>query len=264
MPFSDLEARRAYNRAYQKRNATRLSAIRRERRLRDPLRKEKANAAAKRRRQANPELVRARNRAQYHKNPEAARERTRLWAQHHPDRLRVSRAKTKAKRREADRVQQKAYKAAHYEQCRKHWKARTDKIKANPEIHEARKRQQRDYYRRNAERRKQQVKEYTAANPERARLWARISTARRRATAASRGGICTGAQWLKRLTYYGFACAYCTRALTRVTAQRDHVKPVSAGGSEWPSNLVPACATCNMRKHMKRWLPKPVWARGTP
>lgn len=31
----------------------------------------------------------------------------------------------------------------------------------------------------------------------------------------------------------------------------DHVIPVARGGSNWPANLVPACNSCNSKKHAK-------------
>ena len=44
------------------------------------------------------------------------------------------------------------------------------------------------------------------------------------------------------LTHY---CAYCAESPAEVM---DHVIPKSQGGSNKPSNLVPACNTCNLSK----------------
>jgi len=43
-------------------------------------------------------------------------------------------------------------------------------------------------------------------------------------------------------------CAYCRRNLRRRTATVDHLVPRSAGGTDDDSNLVLACATCNLAK----------------
>lgn len=47
----------------------------------------------------------------------------------------------------------------------------------------------------------------------------------------------------------GFRCHYCgRRAGPDVTLQLDHRIPVSAGGTNDRSNLVPACTACNQGK----------------
>ena len=43
----------------------------------------------------------------------------------------------------------------------------------------------------------------------------------------------------------GGRCVYCTRPATAI----DHVVPLSRGGANHPSNIVPACRSCNSRKH---------------
>lgn len=43
-------------------------------------------------------------------------------------------------------------------------------------------------------------------------------------------------------------CYYCGKPLTRVDERRDHMTPVAAGGSEWPSNIALTCHECNHAK----------------
>ena len=43
-----------------------------------------------------------------------------------------------------------------------------------------------------------------------------------------------------------FTCRYCGRSAPDVVLHIDHVQPRSAGGSDDPSNLVVACAACNI------------------
>lgn len=49
------------------------------------------------------------------------------------------------------------------------------------------------------------------------------------------------------LERWGHACAYCGAHATHL----DHVEPLSKGGSDTESNIVPACAPCNLSKGAK-------------
>jgi 5-methylcytosine-specific restriction endonuclease McrA len=64
-------------------------------------------------------------------------------------------------------------------------------------------------------------------------------------------GCFTGEQWLNRLKYYGYRCRYCNKDLTQETPILEHFIPLSRGGSNWPSNLVPSCKSCNSSKKAK-------------
>src|ERR1700689_26743 len=55
-------------------------------------------------------------------------------------------------------------------------------------------------------------------------------------------------QWLARVVFYGWRCLYCNVELSFDTLTKDHRIPVSRGGMDWPSNLVPACQSCNSWK----------------
>lgn len=71
---------------------------------------------------------------------------------------------------------------------------------------------------------------------------------RRRARKANATGSFSSEQWKARLAYYGGKCIYCG---TDQNIQIEHRIPLSRGGTNWPSNLVPACQTCNCRKGTK-------------
>lgn len=49
------------------------------------------------------------------------------------------------------------------------------------------------------------------------------------------------------LERWGHACAYCGKHATHL----DHVEPLSKGGADVESNIVPACASCNLSKGAK-------------
>jgi 5-methylcytosine-specific restriction endonuclease McrA len=55
-------------------------------------------------------------------------------------------------------------------------------------------------------------------------------------------------QWRKLralvLARDGYICHWCTGPATHV----DHLTPVARGGTDHPSNLVAACADCNLRR----------------
>jgi|SRR5208337_537136 len=83
-----------------------------------------------------------------------------------------------------------------------------------------------------------------------------IDRARRRARKLQSSGFCTVQQWVERVVYFGCRCFYCKKDLTWEPKQpntltQDHLIPLSRGGSNWPSNLVPACLGCNLKKSNK-------------
>jgi 5-methylcytosine-specific restriction endonuclease McrA len=57
----------------------------------------------------------------------------------------------------------------------------------------------------------------------------------------------TAAQWIEILAAYGHRCVYCGKKPKRLS--QDHITPVSKGGSHTASNVVPACRSCNSKKH---------------
>jgi hypothetical protein len=57
----------------------------------------------------------------------------------------------------------------------------------------------------------------------------------------------TETQWLELLEEHGHSCAYC--GITGVKLERDHVIPLTRGGSDTKSNIAPACRTCNSSKN---------------
>lgn len=58
------------------------------------------------------------------------------------------------------------------------------------------------------------------------------------------------------LEYYNYQCVYCGEPYQEI----DHVNPIAKGGTHTIDNLVPACSSCNVRKHAKilfeEWFPK--------
>ena len=99
----------------------------------------------------------------------------------------------------------------------------------------------RDYYARNRDRVKAAVLTYRRRNPEIVRV---VRTLRRARELAAEGHYSL-AEWLALLKRYGHRCGYCG-AVGKL--EPDHRVPLSRGGSNWISNIIPACRRCNTRK----------------
>lgn len=69
----------------------------------------------------------------------------------------------------------------------------------------------------------------------------------RRALKSGNGGRHTSEQWLTLLDSYHGLCVYCFNKATT----RDHVIPLSKGGTNNIENVVPACRPCNDSKGKK-------------
>lgn len=86
---------------------------------------------------------------------------------------------------------------------------------------------------------------WSKRNPER---MAHLQAARR-ARELNAPGSHTFNEWLELVSQYQGRCAYCGRSDLPLT--RDHVVPLSGGGSNGIGNILPACRPCNTRKG--RW-----------
>lgn len=54
-------------------------------------------------------------------------------------------------------------------------------------------------------------------------------------------------QWNMIKALYNYRCVYCGKKSQLLS--RDHLTPVSRGGQDTVDNIVPACISCNARKH---------------
>lgn len=67
----------------------------------------------------------------------------------------------------------------------------------------------------------------------------------------------TVSEWEWKLVEYDYHCAYCGKLSNKL--QKDHVLPVSRGGTDNIDNIVPACSRCNQSKFNKmlgtEWTP---------
>ena len=92
------------------------------------------------------------------------------------------------------------------------------------------------------ERERQKMRRFYKNNPERVK--AANGNYFARALGAEGRGL-TATQWAEIMKAWGGRCAYCRKA-GRMT--RDHIHPLSAGGTHNPANIAPACQPCNSAK----------------
>lgn len=178
----------------------------------------------------------------------------------------------------------KQYRETHREviiENKKQWNASNPKkgaeyAKANyaSRTEEARQ-ERRDYYARNKDHMNARVRQnyhadresrliviaaWKEANPERLSR----SSARRRGWLVEARGDATIEQVEARIAFFGGMCAYCGM---KPWKHLDHAIPISRGGTNWPSNLRPACAKCNLSKNAQVWFLitlEPIRFYGTP
>lgn len=74
----------------------------------------------------------------------------------------------------------------------------------------------------------------------------------RRARQRNAKGSHTVEQWKSRICFYGSRCFYCKKELGKGTLTKEHRIPLSMGGSNFSSNLVPACRSCNSIAYQRR------------
>lgn len=143
--------------------------------------------------------------------------------------------------REANKEKLKAMKAEWYlankekvlERVKKRAKENKEQISAYHAAH----------YEKNAERIKSYVKSYRKENPDKK---AQLEN-RRRVRKKGNGGSHTLEEWKLKCEEFNNLCAYC--GLSGKPLTRDHVIPLSKGGSDNISNIMPACRSCNSRKN---------------
>lgn len=61
----------------------------------------------------------------------------------------------------------------------------------------------------------------------------------------------TAEEWNTILADHRFRCYWCQKKSPRLT--QDHVIPISRGGHHVKENVVPACKSCNSKKHNYLW-----------
>ena len=233
MPLKDPEARRRYNAGHHAAHREEANARRRARRaahLEEERTRHAAYYGAHREeerarnaayRAAHREADVARSAAHYAAHRDERNAKTRASRAANPAKNRAQCANWYAQHREEAHARQAAYRVAHKE-----------KVHAREAAYNASHREER--------------RAYDAAHlPQGA-----VRSARRRATKRNAAvNDFTAAQWLSMQEHFQHCCAYCgKRAKGHLT--QDHIQPLSKGGNHTLANIVPACQSCNSRKHI--------------
>ena len=106
-------------------------------------------------------------------------------------------------------------------------------------------------YAANIEEEREKRRDYYKNNPE----VAKASASRRRARKAGAPiNDLTDDQWKEILVAFKNRCVYCPDNCWRCRQHKhdltqDHIIPLSKGGSHTKTNVVPACGSCNRKKH---------------
>jgi 5-methylcytosine-specific restriction endonuclease McrA len=172
-------------------------------------------------------------------NRERIRRYKKAYYQKHRERISVVDQERYLRNREHILAQKKEYRRTHRAERRENNK---DWVRRNPGKRRAQRLRYKlshleEYRKRDSER----SKRYYRENPE----IIAAQRARRRARVHNADGEYSEDQWLKLLEMCGESCAACgaTEDLTR-----DHIIPLTWGGSNFITNLQPLCKTCNSIK----------------
>jgi 5-methylcytosine-specific restriction endonuclease McrA len=103
------------------------------------------------------------------------------------------------------------------------------------------------YYRTHIEECALRSKKWVADNPEKARHVQKTREYRERGATGSH----TYTEWVNVKYEYGFMCPYCLRQEPEIILTKDHIIPLSKGGSNDIDNIQPLCFSCNASKGTK-------------
>ncbi len=182
--------------------------------------------------------------AQYHKEHAAEIiKKTDIWRKENPEKARAiglkSAKKFYWKQKTLPETPEKIEKALKTKKQRKQYRENNKETIAEKKS---------DYQKVHREQNNAAKKRWDMNHPEEAKIKKRHDAKVRKAK--KRGASCndlTQAQWEEIQASYRFRCVYCGKKVKNLT--QDHLTPLSKGGSHTASNIVPACRSCNGKKH---------------
>jgi 5-methylcytosine-specific restriction endonuclease McrA len=154
--------------------------------------------------------------------------------------------------RELKRAHQKAHPEKYDEALRKYRESHREEL--NRKAKERRQKDLEHYreigrksYERHAEERRRSSLEYHKQHPEKTIA----ATNRRRALKLAAEGSHTEEEWQELKAFYNYKCLCCGKREPEIKLTRDHVIPLTQGGSDSIDNIQPLCARCNSKKTNK-------------
>lgn len=168
-----------------------------------------------------------------------ARAKAKAWRLAHPERKKANDAAYAAKNAEKIRAYQAKWRAEHVEERRTYHE---QYAKDHAEIASKRSKQ---WYKDNPHQAKQSRKAYRATHPEQKKASNDKRKARKRGATET---TLTAEQWHIIKEHYGHRCVYCGKKSQRLS--QDHITPLAQGGTHTMHNVVPACISCNAKKHV--------------
>lgn len=188
-----------------------------------------SNQTIREKRAANPEQFRIIERARYAANPGPKRANANARRIAKPEEIRI--AKLAWKKTPQGKLAGRRY-----------WAKHSETLNAAS----------REEYANDPEAAKQRNLAWKLANPEKEKARAdRGNASRRMRLHETPINDFTAEQWQIILNTFQHCCAYCGRSETQLgkALEQDHVTPLSKGGNHTASNIVPACRSCNAKKH---------------
>jgi 5-methylcytosine-specific restriction endonuclease McrA len=174
-------------------------------------------------REANKEILKAKRHEYYERNKAKTLQTNRKWREANLTKIK----RQQHKYRQANKARISKKNKVHYEQNKEYYK-----------VHH------RKHYRQNKDKRRQQQRAYYLNNKQ----VFRESEKRREAATIINGGYHTLEQWERLLAFYKGQCLVCG---TTQNITKDHIIPISKGGSNSIDNLQPLCKAHNSSKWTK-------------
>jgi 5-methylcytosine-specific restriction protein A len=160
---------------------------------------------------------------------ECARAAVRAWEKRNPERTKTIAAKSRAKRADSISRYRKAYHAERRDEDNAKSRDTYYRLKAEGKIAKS----------------TEKVRAWKRANPQRAYEMGVKENARRLRLKHAALGSHTAAEWKAIVAKQHGRCAEC-RLATKL--EKDHIVPLSRGGSDMAVNLQGLCRSCNARK----------------
>lgn len=183
----------------------------------------------------------AQKRAERAANPEKHQETARKYVEANKEHIRELKRKHQAENPEKYDEAERKYLKTHREEVNtKARERRQQDLEHYREIG-------RNSYDRHAEERRKYSLEYYKLHPEKSVA----ANNRRRALKYASESTHTEEEWMELKALYNFKCLRCGAQEPYIKLTRDHVIPLTQGGSDSIDNVQPLCARCNSKKNNK-------------